>query len=51
MWITKKYIAEDRLEMPNSLMYEEKFFTFSFTFSLVSTRVMMSLDIDTRVGD
>jgi len=52
MWITKKYIAEDRLEMPNSLIYEEKFFTFSCIFSLLSTRVMMSLDMDTReLGD
>jgi hypothetical protein len=48
MWITKKYIADDMLEMPNSLTYEEKFFTFSFIFSLLSTRVIMSLDIDTR---
>ena len=36
------------LEMPNCLIYEEKLFSFSSTFPLLSTRVMMFLDIYTR---
>jgi len=49
MWITKKYVDEEILEMPNSLINEVKLFIFLSIFSLLSTRVIISLDIYTRV--